>query len=125
MVVLKCYFCVVWCGVVCVCRPRQSCVKPTKTRWISNRVIFDEGALKSPDTLFGSNGLCAKWGEEGEEGMELAPTTEVIFLRESTLGEETAGDGKTRFALTPGCRGRVLIYGYGHGHQRHGSAPFE
>ena len=99
-------------------RPRKSCDKFTKTRWISNRVIF-EGPPKSPDILFGSNGLCAERGE-GEEDMELAPTAAEIFLGESTLGEEMAGEGKTLFALTPGCRGRVLIYGYGHGHLGNG-----
>ena len=91
------------CGVVCDCelcatirRPRKSCVKPIKIRLISNR-----GALKSLDR----NGLCANWMEEREEGpVQLAPTAAVIFLSESTLREETAGegDGKTLFALTPG-----------------------
>ena len=52
--------------------------------------------------------------------MELAPTAAEIFLGESTLGEEMAGEGKTLFALTPSCRGRVLIYGYGHGHLGNG-----
>ena len=69
--------------------------------------------LISPETLFGSIGLCAKGGEQEEEDAELAgaPTATVILLGESTLGKETEGDGNIRFALTPGCRGRVLIHG--------------
>ena len=77
-----------------------------QTDSISNRVVFEP-----PGTLLCSNGLCAKW-VEGTEDMELAPTWAMIFLWESAVGEETVGDGKTLFALTPGCRGRVLICGY-------------